>query len=271
MIGFIGTGSMGGAILRGVLKSKIVAPDRILFTRKNPHKAEQLSQELGVHACSSNSELVARLGHAGVIILGVKPHMIADALEEIREEAARQKSVIVSIAAGVTLEALSRHTDDAQPLVRAMPNVASSIGMGMTALCPNGAVSPEALEQVRAVFTAVGQTVQLAEKDFSAFTAIAGSSPAWTFSYIDALSKAALAAGLTKDDSVRIASQAVLGSAQLALNQLEGGTRPQALIDTVTSPGGTTIAGIVALDHGGFTAAVIDAVNAAIARDQQLG
>ncbi|WP_353066369.1 pyrroline-5-carboxylate reductase family protein [Arcanobacterium hippocoleae] len=151
-----------------------------------------------------------------------------------------------------------------------MPNVASAIGKGMTALCANDFVTAAQFAKIQEVFAAVGAVSVIAEKDFPAFSAIAGCSPAWTFAYIDALSRAALAAGMTKAESVRVAAQAVAGAAQLALASLPE-IRPQALIDTVTSPGGTTVAGLIEMEQAGFSNAVINGVRAAIARDAQLG
>lgn len=270
MLGFIGAGSMGGAILRGVLAAKAVQPEEILFTRVNDAAAAALSTELGIARAASNVELVSQIGTDGVIILAVKPYLVADVLAEIADAAREQDSLIVSVAAGISLSQLAAPLAPEQPIIRAMPNVASSIRQGMTALCANDFVSETQLAAVREIFAAIGAVSVIAEKDFPAFSAIAGCSPAWTFTYIDALSRAALAAGMTKADSVRIAAQAVAGAAQLALQNLPE-TRPQALVDTVTSPGGTTIAGLIEMEQAGFSNAVIRGVQAAIARDGQLG
>lgn len=269
MIGFIGAGSMGSALLRGVLSAGTTAADTILFSRKNAEAGKALARELGVHFVSSNTELVRAVG-AGIVVIAVKPHQIGAVLDEISAAAANAGTVIVSVAAGTNLAALQSHLNSAQPIVRAMPNVASSIGMGMTAMARVSSVSGAQFDAVCDLFKAAGGVIELPEQQFSAFTAIAGSSPAWTFQYIDALSRGALANGMSKADSLRCAAQAVLGAAQLVLDGLDQNVRPQALIDTVTSPGGTTVAGLIAAENSGFTNATIAAVQACIARDQEM-
>ena len=269
MIGFIGTGAMGSAIMRGVISAGLVAASDVVCSDHDAAAAKALSEELGVRAVASNAEVVTAVG-AGVTILAVKPPVVASVLAEIREAAAAAGTVIASIATGTPIAALAAGLEPSQPIVRVMPNVAAQVGAGVAALCPGAGVTAAQLGAVRAVFEAVGIALEVPEKDFSAFAAIAGCSPAWTFAYIDALSRGALAAGMRKDDSLRIAAQAVLGSAQLALQALDSSIRPQALIDTVTSPGGTTIAGLIAAEREGFSNATVAAVTAAIARDQEI-
>lgn len=270
MLGFIGAGSMGGAIMRGVLAAQATSRAEIRFTRKSDSAAQTLQDELKVNRSTSNSALVDEIGEQGTVILGVKPYLVSEVLTEISAAAAVNNTLIVSVAAGISLEKLSKSLSPKQPIIRAMPNVASSIRQGMTALCPNEHVSAAQLDTVMKIFTSIGEVAVIAEKDFPAYSAIAGCSPAWTFTYIDALSRAALAAGMTKADSLRIAAQTVAGAAQLVLDNLPQ-TRPQALVDTVTSPGGTTIAGLIAMEQAGFSNAVGDGVRAAIERDSQLG
>ncbi|MDY5584768.1 MAG: pyrroline-5-carboxylate reductase [Arcanobacterium sp.] len=269
MLGFIGAGSMGGAVMRGVLQAGLYAPEEIIFTRTNPEKAAQFSTQTGVAAASSNSELIRALGEGGIVILGVKPYQVREVLAEISEDARKLQTLIVSIAGGTPLAKLGEPLDQAQAIVRTMPNVNSAIQMGMTALCPNSRVSTEQLAKVEQIFQAVGETVVIKEADFGAFSAIAGCSPAWTFTFIDALSRGALAAGLTKEAAVKIAAQAVAGSAMSVLQALPE-VRPQALVDSVTSPGGTTIAGLIAAERAGFSNSVVAAVEAAIARDTEI-
>lgn len=269
MLGFIGTGNMNTAILRGVLAAKTYEASDIVISRKDADAGRALADDLGVSFAASNPSLVSDLGGDSIAIVGVKPYMMAEVLDEIRETAAEHGTVIVSVAAGTPIEFMEDHLDPGQPIIRVMPNVNSQIGAGMSAICPNEYVTDEQLEATLAVFDAVGLTTVIAEKDFPAFSAIAGCSPAWTFTYIDALSRAALAQGLQKKESVRIAAQAVAGSAQLVLDQLDE-KGPSTLVDQVTSPGGTTIAGLIAMEQAGFTNAVITGVNAAVKRDGEL-
>lgn len=298
-LGFIGAGAMGAAIMRGVLSSGLARREEIAFSESSKEKGEALAQELGVRFASSNAQLVQDLGtkeehtsisDAGgdgagasvcsrasacdeprpIVILAVKPNMIASVCETIRDAAQQTGAIIVSIAAGTPLASLESHFAAHQPIVRVMPNVAAQIQAGIAALCANHSASPADLSAVQSVFSAVGQTLIIEEKDFSAFTAIAGSSPAWTFQYIDSLARGALAAGMKKDDALHAAIHAVLGSAQLALHALDRGTKPQELIDTVTSPGGTTIAGLIAAEQAGFSVSTVTAVQACIARDRAM-
>ncbi|KTF04713.1 MULTISPECIES: pyrroline-5-carboxylate reductase [Trueperella] len=264
MLGFIGTGNMGGAILRGVLTAGVVEAENVIFTRANAKAGRAQAAETG--ACFAATAREVYEG-ADTVILAVKPHMVPGVLAELGEPAGK---VIVSVAAGLSLDTLAAHAPAGSPIVRVMPNVNSQIGAGMSALCAGEGVSEAQLAQVEKIFAAVGLTARIAEKDFAAFSAIAGCSPAWTYTYIDALARGALAAGMRLDEARRIAAQAVLGSAHLVLDQL-GTHTPSELRDQVTSPGGTTIAGLIAMEASGFTPAVIDAVNAAIARDRELG
>ncbi|WP_235001810.1 pyrroline-5-carboxylate reductase [Arcanobacterium ihumii] len=270
MLGFIGVGSMGSAILRGVISAGIVAPAEIVFTRKNSSKAEKVVDEYGVSFVSSNLELVEKLGKNATIILAVKPYQMAEVLEEIAPIARNNRDILVSVAAGTQISSLIQFAGTEQKIVRAMPNVASSILSGMTALCPNSTVTQDELAHVENIFKAIGEVTTIPEKNFGAFAAIAGCSPAWTFTYIDALSRAAVAAGLTKDESLRIAAQAVKGAAELVLENLPDDVRPQALVDTVTSPGGTTIAGLISMEKAGFTNSVVTGVEAAIQQDKKI-
>lgn len=269
MFGFLGLGSMGSAIVRGALAAGELSPTDIRFTRRTDSAAQALESELGIARAASNAELVSQTGPGGVIMIGVKPHMVAGVLAEIRTAAAENNSVIVSMATGTPLAKMAAQLAPAQPIIRVMPNVNMQIGLGMTALCANEYVTAKQLDRVEQVFAAAGETVRLPEAQFSAYAAIAGCSGAWTWTFIDALSRAALAEGITKADSLRIAAQAVMGSAALALDKMDE-VSPMNLIDEATSPGGTTIAGLIALEKSGFSSAAIDAVKAAVARDAEI-
>lgn len=267
MLGFIGTGNMNGAILRGVLAAGTVAASDVVVTRVSAEAGRAQAAKLGVTFVEGNAELARAVGDGGVIVVGVKPYQVADVLAELDDDAVGR--VIVSVAAGTPITKLEGALPPQTAVVRVMPNVNSQIGAGMSALCANEWTTPEQLAEVRAIFDAVGLTTVLPETDFAAFSAIAGASPAWTYTYIDALARAALANGIKLDEARRIAAQAVLGSAQLVLDSLDTHS-PAELRDQVTSPGGTTIAGLIAMEDAGFTPAVVDAVNAAIARDHEI-
>lgn len=265
MLGFIGTGNMGGAILTGVLGAGIASPEDIIFTRTNPDAGRAQAEQTGARFVTSSEEVYSALREGDTLIVAVKPRAMAGVLSTLGPH---RGPVIVSVAAGISLATLAQHAPQGAPIVRVMPNVNSQIGAGMSGLCPNDVVTADQLTTVQAIFAAVGRTALIAEKDFPAFSAIAGCSPAWTCTYIDALARGALAAGMTIGEARTIAAQAVLGSAQLLL---DASFSPSDLRDQVTSPGGTTVAGLIALEDGGFSPAVVGAVKAAIERDREMG
>ena len=201
--------------------------------------------------------------------MAVKPFAVGGVLDEIRKAAARRGSVIVSVAAGTPIEFLESRLEPGQPVVRTMPNMAAAVGASVTAYACNPAAEPRA-DDVADVLSSIGIAEPMAENDFSAFSAIAGCSPAFTFGYIDAMARAAVKNGLPKASATRIAAQAVYGAAKLLLAKLDDGASAASLADAVQSPGGTTVAGVVELEQAGFGAAVVRGVQASIDRDKEL-
>lgn len=269
-IGFIGAGNMASAIIRGLVSGGTLAAEDIVVTDAHQAKASQLARETGIDVVESNEELVEQVGTGGLVVLAVKPQVIPAVLPDLRDALAAHASVVVSIAAGTTLSMLAAMLDAGQPIVRVMPNVNAQVGAGMAAICGNEDATEDHVDDVVTVFEAVGKTLTLPEKDFATYSAIAGCSPAFTFAYIDALARAAVKNGLPKAQAVRIAAQAVLGSAQNVLTHLGDGVTPKDLEDMVCSPAGTTIAGTTELDQAGFTAAVLRGVQASIDRDIEM-
>lgn len=275
-VGFIGTGNMTTAIVRGMVTAGFVPASEIVVFDPNAHKREALARDLGVVAVESNEALVAA---SDVVVLAVKPQVLPGVLAPLAAQIADRRRVVVSIAAGTTLAKLdgllavegaegSEGTEaGATPVVRVMPNVNAMIGAGMAAVCGNAAASSDDVAFVVAMFTSVGAAIELPEAQFSTYTAIAGSSPAFAYLFIDALARAAVAAGMGKELATQIAAQTVLGSAQMVL---ESEKSPWDLIDTVCSPGGTTVAGLLALEDRAFLSTVAHGVAATIARDQEL-
>ena len=270
MLGFIGAGAMGSAIIRGVIDSGLYGADQIFVSEPNAEHAKKIAAELGIQKVDGNAELVRQIGKGGIVILAVKPHVIPLVLEDVKEEASANGSVLVSIAAGTTLTSMSGHLADHQPVVRIMPNVNAMIRQSMSALCPGEFVTQDQQEAVKDIFEAVGLVEVMAEKDMAVYAAIAGCSPAFTFGYIDAMARAAVKNGLPKAQAVRIAAQAVLGSAATVLARAEDGLTPANLADMVQSPGGTTVAGVVALEDAGFGRAVVRGVQASVDRDLEM-
>ena len=270
--GFIGAGSMADAIIRGAVASGVRAQDLAITSAHD--SARRLAERTGaVHL--ENSAALAR--QCDAVVLAVKPHVVPDVLVQIHDAVAAHRPLVVSIAAGVTLERIESLLPSGARVVRAMPNMAAAAGESMTALAAGRSATREDLEDVRRLMSAVGRTVTMAEKNFSAFVGLAGSSPAFVLTFIEALARAGVMDGIPKAQAVEIVTQAVLGSARIVqveeTRRADGaaGRTPADLIDAVCSPGGTTVAGVVAMERSGFSSAVIDAFEATVARDRELG
>ena len=269
--GFIGAGNMAGAIVDGLIASGHSGGTTVWSAHVS---ASALAARTGVRLAPSAEELV---GTSDVVILAVKPHVIPVVLAPLQDVLAARKPLVVSIAAGLTTTRLESLLPDGTRVVRAMPNMAAAVRESMTALTAGAAASEEDLELTASLMGRVGRTMVLDEKDFSAFTALAGSSPAFIFTFIEALARGGVDAGLPKARAVEIVTQALLGSASMVRREAErraedGTGRTLAdLLDTACSPGGTTVAGLIAMEGAGFSPAVIEAVRAAIARDRALG
>lgn len=266
-VGFIGAGNMAGAIVRGIVAEGTVAPEDLAVTSAHGRSAQALARETGVDALSDNLELVERTGPGGVVVVAVKPHLFTEVLEPLADTLAEQDSLVVSLAAGLTLDTLGEMLAPGQSVVRVMPNVNAMVGAGMAAVCGNAAATEDQVDAVVGLFETVGAALVLPERLFPSYAAIAGSAPAYAAYFVEALARAAVRNGMPKAQATRIAAQTVLGTARTLL---EKGVSPTQLADMVSSPGGTTIAGTVALEDAGFSAAVVRGVQAAVDRDAQI-
>lgn len=265
-IGFIGAGSMVAAIARGAVAAGMNGRD-FVFTDLNGVHAPALAAELGASTARSNTSLAREVD---ILILGVKPNVqpkVIDSIAHIVRE--REDMCVVSLAAGRTMDSILEDFGAAVPLLRVMPNVNAQIGQSMSAICQTGATE-EQINAVERLMNAVGRTVRLSEKEFPAFQAIASCAPAWVFQIIESLARAGVKHGLTKDAATVIAAQALAGSADLVLDARDRGILPTVLIDQVCSPGGTTIAGLLAAQEAGLSTSLVKAVDAAIARDAEI-
>lgn len=268
-IGFIGAGTMAGAIVRGVTAAGVVPGGDVLLFDVNAAAAQALAADVGA-TVGVSAEAVVR--DSDVVVLAVKPQVLPAVLADLADAVAARRPLVVSIAAGISLAAIEGHLGGGDVrVVRVMPNVNAMIGAGMAAVCGNAAASADDVARVVEIFAAVGKAVEIAEKDFATYTAIAGSSPAFVFTFIDALARGAVRGGMPKALATEIAAQAVLGSARMVLERAGDGVSPADLVDMVCSPGGTTIAGIVAMEEAGFTPAVVRGVQAVVDRDRELG
>lgn len=254
-IGFIGAGKMASAIIKGLDKTQF----SVLISGRAFEESQIIAQGLNVTAASDHADLIKQ---ADIIILAVKPYVVADVLRDYQIQ-----KPLVSIAAGVTLADLTALTSDSQPLIRVMPNINATIQKSTTGIVRNAHVTDDTWLTVKAIFKSVGSVHELAEKDFGTFTAIAGSSPAYIYLFIDAMSRAGVLHGMPKDVSTKIVAETVLASADMLLKSDEN---PWTLIDNVSSPGGTTVAGVVSLEQNRFVGTVIDAITATVEQNNNL-
>ncbi|ALC99512.1 pyrroline-5-carboxylate reductase [Actinomyces sp. oral taxon 414] len=269
--GFIGAGNMAGAIVRGAIAAG-TDPASIWLTSAHD-SAARLAEKTGARHEPDAEALAAA---CDVVVLAVKPRVIPAVAARIFDAVAAARPLIVSIAAGIDLARLESLLPEGARVVRAMPNMAAGVGQSMTALAAGAAAGESDLAAARALMDAVGRTMVIAEEDFPTFVGLAGSSPAFVFTFIDALARAGVLGGIPKAQAVEIAAQAVLGSARAvqveAAARADGGAgrTPADLVDAVCSPGGTTVAGLVAMERAGFSNAVIEAVRAVVAADRDL-
>lgn len=265
-VGFIGAGNMTSAIVKGMIKAQHLPKENIYISNRSPEKLEKLTADTGTIACSSNEELVSKVD---VVILAIKPNLFSTVLPELSTHLLKYNPVVVSIAAGVSLAQMHDWigSDSAMRLIRVMPNLNSQIGEGMAAVCGNEQTTQEDVDFVIGIFQSIGEAIVMKEADFGVFSAIAGCSPAFTFLFIDSLSRAAVKYGIPKEMATKIAAQAVLGSGKMVL---ESGETPWNLIDQVSSPGGTTIEGVLALEENGFMTSVVKAVDAVVEKDNNM-
>ncbi|HHV98656.1 MAG TPA: pyrroline-5-carboxylate reductase [Clostridiaceae bacterium] len=262
-LGFIGAGNMGQALIRGIVKSGIVLPDKIFVYDINREQTDLLKKDTGVTPLDSGIEVVR---NSDVIVVAVKPNIVEKVLEECKE-AVDSKKVIVSIAVGVPISLFKRILGNDRKIIRTMPNTPALVGEGITLISHDGSVGNEDLEAVRTLFNCVGKTEMLDEKLMCEVTALTSSSPAYVFMFIEAMADAAVLSGLPRGLSYKLAAQAVLGSAKMVLNT---GKHPGELKDQVCSPAGTTIEAVKALEKNGFRYAVIEAMNECTRRAREI-
>lgn len=254
-VGFIGAGNMAGAMISGGLRSKIFFPEHIWVSAPSMTHLSSLQREYGVHITQDNREVASR---CDILILAVKPHLIATVIEQVKD-CVKEGTIVVSVAAGVTLAAMEERFGGAVHLARVMPNTPCMVGEGMSAVFPGRWITPEETEEVREIFAALGRAEVLDERLIDAVGAVSGSSPAYVFLFIEAMADAAVKGGMPRALAYRFGAQAVLGAAKMVL---ETGMHPGALKDMVCSPGGTTIEAIESLEKEGMRGAVLTAMEA---------
>lgn len=253
-IGFIGMGNMGQAMLKGL--SGIVDMADMLFTVAHPEKARQIYHDTGVMFAESNAELASKCKY---IVLAVKPAVYPAVLKNITD-IVKKGHVIISLAPGISMEQLSNKLGFGVRIVRAMPNTPALVGMGMTGIAyDEKEFSPEEIADIEQIFGALGRFEKVDEKLISAVVCASGSSPAYVYMFIESLADSVVKCGMPRKQAYEFAAQAVMGAAKMVL---ETGEHPAKLKDDVCSPGGTTIAGVAALEQNGFRSAIFAATAA---------
>ena len=262
-LALIGCGNMGGAIAKGIAASGLIAASDMVVSDVSEASQRRLAGEIGCAGTCDNAEAVR---DAAMVIIAVKPQYLDDAVRGFADAVA-PGAIVVSIAAGVTLARLEGLLGADRKIVRVMPNLPAMVLAGISSLTPNAQVGAEECARVKELFESFGRAEIVPEHLIDAVIAASGSSPAYVCVFIEALADAAVAEGMPRAQAYTFAEQAVMGTAKYLL---ETGTHPAVLKDMVSSPAGTTIEAVAALEAGGFRAAVIDAARAAAERNRAM-
>lgn len=262
-LGFIGLGNMAKAMIGGILKKEVVSATDIMGCAKSDASKEYASQNWGILIGEDNIQ-VARF--AEILVLAVKPQVLPQVIEQIKD-AVSENTVIVSIAAGVSMDSLSKMFGRDLKFVRCMPNTPALVGMGCTGVCCNELVTKDEMQQSLSLLQSFGMAEEVPEKLMDAVVGVSGSSPAYVFLFLEALADGAVQAGMPRAQAYRFAAQSIMGSAALAL---ETGKHPGELKDMVCSPGGTTIDAVQVLEDRGFRSSVMHAVAECVSKSRKL-
>jgi pyrroline-5-carboxylate reductase len=263
-IGFLGAGQMATALARGWMAAGLLAPAACKASDPVPDARARFTEQTGCPATAGNREVVAS---SDVLVLAVKPQTMAVVLDDIRNSVS-DKHLVVSIAAGVPIRKLADGLHGTSRIVRVMPNTPCLLGVSATGFAAGPGATADDVALVERLFNSVGKAIALPEALLDAVTGLSGSGPAFVYVMIEALADGGVKMGLPRDAALTLAAQTVLGSARMVLETKQ---HPAVLKDAVASPGGTTIAGLHALEKAGFRSAIIDAVEAATKRSAELG
>jgi pyrroline-5-carboxylate reductase len=263
-IGFLGGGRMAEALINGIIKAGLFEDGQIVAVDPADERRQLLTDKFNV----STSGDASVLADCRIVVLAVKPQIMAGILQDQRQHFNKEQ-LVISIAAGISLAALEESLKGCQcRLIRVMPNTPALIMEGASALCGGGLASDDDLETAKTIFDAVGKSVVLSEAEIDAVTGLSGSGPAYVFSFIEAMIDGGVKVGLTREVAETLALQTVLGATRLAIST---GEHPANLRAMVTSPGGTTIAGLHEMEKAGFQGIIMDAIEAATERSRELG
>jgi len=266
-LGFIGGGRMAEALIQGILKSSIIAPENILVTEPVEERRIYLVKSYGIKAFDSSQEADV-WSNCSTVILAVKPQIMKDVLQAAKKNV-KSSHLVLSIAAGIQISFIDAHLSGCNcRIIRVMPNTPAFVLEAASALSAGPRTTKDDMDTAVSIFDAIGKSVILEEKYFDAVTGLSGSGPAYVFTFIEALIDGGLKVGLNRPDAELLAMQTVLGSVKLAMASKQ---HPAELRAMVTSPGGTTIAGLHELETAGFNGIIMDAIEAATERSKELG
>jgi pyrroline-5-carboxylate reductase len=263
-IGFLGCGNMGEAMVKGLVAANVVQAEAMIASDTRPDRLAELDRRYGVRVAKDNIELVRE---SDVVVLAVKPQIMTPVLREIASSLSRRQ-LVISIAAGVATATIRTAVGKDIRLIRVMPNTPALVLEGATAIAKASGLEAGDLETAQEIFGAVGKVVVLDEELMDAVTGLSGSGPAYVAVVIESLADGGVKMGLDRTTAMTLATQTVLGAAKLLL---ETGLHPGSLKDMVSSPGGTSITGIAALEEGGIRTTFIKAVERATLRSRELG
>ncbi|CUO04163.1 pyrroline-5-carboxylate reductase [Clostridium disporicum] len=263
IIGFIGAGNMGQAILGGIVKAGLVASENIIMSDLYEPSLEKAKGNYNIEITTDN-KLVAK--KSDILILAVKPNLYPIVINEIKD-LVKDDVIIVTIAAGKSIESTEKSFGRELKVIRTMPNTPALVGEGMTAVCPNKLITDNDINEVSKLLNSFSKVEVVGESLIDAVTSVSGSSPAYVYMFIEAMADAAVLQGMPRDKAYKFAAQTVLGSAKMVL---ETGMHPGALKDMVCSPGGTTIEAVAELEAKGFRSAVISAMNKCYKKSQEM-
>ena len=264
VIGFIGAGQMATALAKGFIAAGTAYTEKIVACDVYQVAAEKFVEQTGSRIVSNAAEVAL---NSNAVFLAVKPQQISTLLPNLRDHL-KPDQLVISIAAGISLTTLTAGLGPNQPIIRVMPNTPCLVSSGASAFSRGDKATDQHAALVQTLLSNVGLAVEVPEKLLDAVTGLSGSGPAYVYQIIEALSDGGVRMGLTREIATKLAAQTVLGAAQMVL---ETGQHPGMLKDAVTSPGGTTIAGLHALERGGLRGTLMNAVEAATIRARELG
>lgn len=264
IIGFIGCGNMGSAMVKGLVKSNLVEAKNIIASDPSQKSIDRIREEFFIRTTLDNKD-VAR--ESDFIVLAVKPYMYEKVLQEIKD-IIKKTTVIISIGAGISLDFLKKNLNSGSKYIKTMPNTPAMVGEGMSALAPGENMDKDDLDLVVDIFNSFGKTEIIDESLMDGFTALCGSSPAYVYMIIEAMADGGVLEGIPRPKAYTMAAQAVLGSAKMVL---ETGIHPGVLKDNVCSPGGTTIAAVASLEENKLRSTMIEAIRVCADKSREMG